>query len=79
MRGNSRQRRALDNDASLIGLAVNRSAQISRINLIWAPLLGLDAEAELMFGERELESGARGDMSRLAMFANYGFGSEREC
>ncbi|MGV9009927.1 DcaP family trimeric outer membrane transporter [Brevundimonas sp.] len=63
----------VDNDASLTGLAVNRSAQSSRVNLIWTPLPGLDVGGELMFGERELESGASGDMSRLAMFAKYGF------
>jgi hypothetical protein len=27
----------------------------------------------LMFGERELESGVSGDMTRLSLFAKYGF------
>ncbi len=63
----------VDNDTSLTGLTVNRSSQSVRGNLIWTPLPGLDVGAELMFGEREIESGASGDMSRLAMFAKYGF------
>jgi hypothetical protein len=63
----------VDNDTALTGLAVNRSAQSLRANLIWTPVAGLDVGAELMFGERQLESGASGDMSRLSMFAKFGF------
>lgn len=63
----------VDNDLSLIGLATNKSAQSLRGNLIWTPLPALDLGAELMFGERELESGASGDLTRLQVFAKYGF------
>lgn len=63
----------VDNDRSLIGLASNKSAQSIRANLIWTPLPAMDVGAELMFGERELESGASGDMTRLQVFAKYGF------
>lgn len=63
----------VDNDLSLIGLGTNKSAQSLRGNLIWTPLPALDLGAELMVGERELESGASGEMTRLQVFAKYGF------
>ncbi|WP_374389534.1 DcaP family trimeric outer membrane transporter [Brevundimonas sp.] len=63
----------VDNDTGLTGLGVNSSAQSVRGNLIWTPLTGFDVGAELMFGERELESGVSGDMTRLSLFAKYGF------
>jgi len=63
----------VDNDLSLMGLATNKSAQSLRGNLIWTPLPALDLGAELMVGERELESDASGEMTRLQVFAKYGF------
>ncbi|AQR63033.1 porin [Brevundimonas sp. LM2] len=63
----------VDNDRSLIGLASNKSASSVRGNLIWTPLPALDVGAELMFGERELESGASGELTRLQVFVKYGF------
>lgn len=63
----------VDNDLALTGPAANRSAQSVRGNLIWTPLPALDLGAELMFGERELESDASGEMTRLQVFAKYGF------
>ncbi|HEX8471605.1 MAG TPA: DcaP family trimeric outer membrane transporter [Brevundimonas sp.] len=63
----------VDNDLSLIGVATNKSAQSIRGNLIWTPLPALDLGAELMFGERELESGVSGELTRLQVFAKYGF------
>ena len=64
---------SVDNDLTLIGVATNKSAQSLRGNLIWTPLPALDLGAELMFGERELESGASGELTRLQIFAKYGF------
>lgn len=63
----------VDNDVALTGPLVNRSAQSVRANLIWTPVPSLDLGAELMFGERELESGASGELNRLQIFAKYGF------
>lgn len=63
----------VDNDRSLIGLGSNRTAHSLRANLIWSPVSALDLGAEVMFAERELESGASGDMTRLVLFAKYGF------
>lgn len=63
----------VDNDTSLTGALVNRSAHSIRANLIWTPLPAFDVGAELMYGERELESGASGQLNRLQVFAKYGF------
>ncbi|MGV9007756.1 MAG: DcaP family trimeric outer membrane transporter [Brevundimonas sp.] len=64
---------AVDNDRSIIGLATNKSAQSVRANLIWTPVPAMDIGAELMHGQRELESGLSGDVTRLQVFAKYGF------
>ena len=63
----------MDNDLSIIGLATNKSAKSVRANLIWTPIPAMDIGAELMHGERELESGVSGDVTRLQVFAKYGF------
>lgn len=64
---------SVDNDTSVTGLVVNRSAQSVHANLIWSPVTAFDVGAELMFADREIESGASGDMTRLILFAKYGF------
>ncbi len=63
----------IDNPTELTGLALTKSAASIRANLIYTPLKGLDIGSELMFGKRELENGASGDMTRLILFAKYGF------
>ena len=42
-------------------------------NLIYSPVTALDLGAELSLGERELENGVSGDVTRLTVFAKYGF------
>lgn len=63
----------VDNDTGFTGLTVNRSAQSVHANLIWSPVTAFDVGAELMFADREIETGASGDMTRLILFAKYGF------
>lgn len=63
----------VDNETDFTGLAANRSAQSIHANLIWSPVPAFDVGAELMFADREIESGASGDMTRLILFAKYGF------
>lgn len=63
----------LDNPDDLTGRLVNKSAASVRGNLIWSPLKGLDLGSELMLGKRELENGDSGDLTRLTVFAKYGF------
>ena len=64
---------SVDNPTALTGLAVTKAATSVRGNLIYTPLAGLDVGAELMFGERKLENNLSGDMTRLILFAKYGF------
>ena len=63
----------VDNDLAFTGRAANRSAQSFHANLIWSPVTAFDVGAELMFADREIETGASGDMTRLILFAKYGF------
>ena len=63
----------VDNDVLLTGASANRSAQSLHANLIWSPVTAFDLGAELMFADRKLESGLDGDMTRLILFAKYGF------
>lgn len=63
----------VDNDAAITGLSANRSAQSIHANLIWSPVTAFDVGAELMFADRKIESGDSGDMTRLILFAKYGF------
>lgn len=63
----------VDNDIALTGLNANRSAQSIHANLIWSPVAAFDLGAELVFADRKIESGASGDMTRLILFAKYGF------
>ena len=63
----------VDNETDFTGLTANQSAQSIHANLIWSPVPAFDVGAELMFADREIESGASGDMTRLILFAKYGF------
>jgi len=63
----------VDNEVLLTGAGANRSAQSLHANLIWSPVAAFDLGAELMFADRKLESGLDGDMTRLILFAKYGF------
>jgi DcaP outer membrane protein len=62
-----------DNDAALTGLTATRSVQSVRANVFYSPLPKVDVGAELMFGTRELESGAEGDITRLQLTTKYSF------
>lgn len=63
----------VNNDTRFTGLSANRSAQSIHANLIWSPVTAFDVGAELMFADREIETGASGDLTRLILFAKYGF------
>ena len=64
---------AFDNDASLTGLGVTKSAYSIHANLIYSPLPKIDLGAELIYGEREIESGLDGDIRRLHLHVKYNF------
>lgn len=62
-----------DNDPALTGTAVTESVSSWSVNLFYTPTPKLDLGAELRFANRELESGADGDLNRLHLVARYSF------
>lgn len=74
LRGNLMFSRAqFDNDTNWTGFGVTKSAQSIHANLIYSPFPKLDIGAELIFGNRELESGADGDLRRIHTTVKYSF------
>jgi len=64
---------AVDNDVALTGTGNTKNASSWHVNLIFSPVPKLDFGAELMYADREVESGADGDMTRLQFSAKYAF------
>lgn len=64
---------AVDNEARLSGAGANRSSSSAHLNLIWSPAPGLDLGGEGIVADRELGSGASGELTRLILFGRYGF------
>lgn len=62
---------SLDNPASAGD--VSKSASSFHLNLIHSPLPKLDIGAELLYAQRELESGTDGDFTRVIFSARYAF------
>ena len=62
-----------DNETAFSGLGVTRRVHSLSGNLIWTVLPKLDVGAELRLANRELESGADGDLRRLQMHVKYSF------
>lgn len=62
-----------DNDRDLTGSGVTESHYSVAANLIYSPLPKLDLGAEVRYGERELESGVDGSLTRLHFLAKYSF------
>ncbi len=74
LRGNLMVSRAqFDNDTDWTGVGVTKSAQSIHANLIYSPFPKLDIGAELIFGNREIESGADGDLRRIHTSVKYSF------
>ena len=74
LRGNLMFSRAqFDNDTAVTGFGVTRMAQSVHANLIYSPFPRLDIGAELIWGRREVESGAKGDLRRLHTTVKYSF------
>ncbi|MEE4172859.1 MAG: DcaP family trimeric outer membrane transporter [Xanthomonadales bacterium] len=62
-----------DNPTELTGLNVTKEAQSFHANLIWTPVPQLDLGVEYIFANREVESGADGDLSRFQFSAKYAY------
>jgi hypothetical protein len=64
---------SVDNDTALTGLSVTRDAGSLHLNLIYSPQPRLDLGVEFLYADRELESGADGDLMRLQFSAKYAY------
>lgn len=63
----------VDNDTALTGTGVTSSAQSVQLNLLHNPTPKLTLGVGLLSANREIESGADGDLDRLIFSAKYGF------
>lgn len=64
---------SVDNDTELTGMGVTKTASSVHLNLIYSPQPKLDFGIEFMYADREIESGADGDMTRLQFSAKYAY------
>lgn len=64
---------AVDNDVALTGPDATSNAGSVHLNLIWSPQPQLDFGVEFLYADRELESGADGDLARLQFSAKYAY------
>jgi len=62
-----------DNNTIWSGLNATQKVQSWHANLIWSPAPKLDFGVEAIWGERRLESGLDGELTRLHMMARYSF------
>jgi hypothetical protein len=62
-----------DQNTDFTGLGITKGAQSAHLNLIYTPLPKLDLGAELIWGQRELENGDRGELNRLQTHVKYNF------
>ena len=63
----------VDNDTELTGMGVTKNASSLHVNMIYSPQPKLDFGLELLLADREVESGADGDMTRLQFSAKYAY------
>jgi len=62
-----------DNNTAWSGVNATQKVQSWHANLIWSPAPKLDFGVEAIWGERTLESGLDGELTRLHMMARYSF------
>ncbi len=63
----------IDNDTDLTGFGVTKDVGSIHVNMIYAPQPKLTFGLEFLYAERELESGADGDLTRLQFSAKYAY------
>ena len=64
---------SVDNDTALTGTGVTSDVWSANVNLVYEPVPKLTLGGEIMFAEREIESGLDGDMTRFIFSAKYAF------
>ncbi len=62
-----------DNDTGLTGTGVTKDVYSIHANLLYEPVPKLVIGGEIMYAERELESGLDGDLTRFLFSTKYGF------
>jgi len=63
----------IDNNTALTGTGVTKTVNSFQVNLLHSPVPKLTLGFGFLSAERELESGASGDMFRTIFTAKYGF------
>ena len=63
----------VDNNTDLTGMNMTKNASSMHLNLIYSPQPKLDFGVELLLADREIESGADGDMTRVLFSAKYAY------
>ena len=64
---------SIDNETDLTGTGVTKDVYSAHVNLLYEPIPKLTVGGEIMFAEREIESGLDGDMTRVILSAKYAF------
>lgn len=64
---------SIDNDIALTGTGVTKDVYSIHANLLYEPLPKLVIGGEVMYAEREIESGLDGDLTRFLFSTKYGF------
>ena len=64
---------SIDNDTTLTGTGVTSDVYSVHANILYSPVPKMTVGAEIMFAEREIESGDQGDMTRFLVSAKYVF------
>lgn len=64
---------SIDNDTTLTGTGVTKDVYSIHANLLYEPLPKLVIGGEVMYAEREIESGLDGDLTRFLFSTKYGF------
>ncbi len=62
-----------DHDVALTGDGVTKSVQSASVNLLYSPVPPLTLGGEVRYAEREVESGAEGDLTRFQFSVKYSF------
>ena len=63
----------VDNDVELTGTGVTSEAKSMHLNLIYSPQPRMDFGIEFLLANREVESGADGDLTRVQFSAKYAY------
>jgi len=63
----------VDNNVELTGMDVTKKASSLHVNLIYNPVPKLDFGIEFLYADREIESGADGDLKRVQFSAKYAY------